>query len=108
MQIGVLKQYEPRPIAWDKRLRRPPKVPVEALPQIGIVTPSYGQAAFLESTMLSVLNQGYPGLHYVVQDGGSRDMSPEIIARYAPRLRHWESAPDRARPTRSERALSAH
>jgi ADP-heptose:LPS heptosyltransferase/GT2 family glycosyltransferase len=93
MQIGVLKHYEPRPIEWDKRMPRP-KVPEAALPKIGIVTPSFGQPAFLESTIVSVLNQEYPKLLYVVQDGGSRDASPEIIARYAPRLRHWASEPD--------------
>jgi glycosyltransferase involved in cell wall biosynthesis len=62
---------------------------------MGIVTPSYCQPAFLESTMLSILNQGYPRLLYVVQDGASRDASPEIIGRYAPRLTHWASEPDK-------------
>ena len=95
MQIGVLRQYEPRPIVWDDRLRRPPKAAPEALPAIGIVTPSFGQAAFLESTMLSILNQGYPKLHYAVQDGGSKDASPEVIARYAERLTHGVSEPDK-------------
>jgi ADP-heptose:LPS heptosyltransferase len=94
MQIGVMKQYEPRPIAWDSRIRIP-KLPAGSLPKIGIVTPSFGQPAFLESTMLSVLNQDYPNLLYVVQDGGSPDHSPGIIERYASRLRHWQSAPDK-------------
>ena len=71
MQIGVLQQYAPRPIQWDPRLRRKPRVPDGRLPQIAIVTPSYDQPAFIESTMLSVLNQKYPKLLYVVQDGGS-------------------------------------
>ncbi len=93
MQIGTLRQYEPRPIRWDRRLARA-GVPDAALPAMGIVTPSYGQPKFVESTMLSVLNQNYPKLLYVVQDGGSPDSSPEIIARYASRLRHWQSAPD--------------
>ena len=93
MQIGVLVQYEPRPIAWDRGLAKP-GAPGE-LPTIGIVTPSFGQPAYLESTMLSVLNQGYEKLLYVVQDGASPDASPEIIARYAPRLAHWASEPDR-------------
>ncbi len=44
-------------------------MPTDALPKIGIVTPSYCQPAFLESTMLSILNQEYPKLLYVVQDG---------------------------------------
>ncbi|MDX2187148.1 MAG: glycosyltransferase family 9 protein [Opitutaceae bacterium] len=93
MQIGVLRHHEPRPIRWDRpRLRR---VPDTALPVIGIVTPSYGQAAFLESTILSVLNQSYPKLKYVVQDGGSKDASTEIIARYASQLHHWASEPDK-------------
>jgi glycosyltransferase involved in cell wall biosynthesis len=59
------------------------------------VTPSFAQPAFLESTMLSILNQDYPKLLYVVQDGASGDASSEIIARYAPRLRHWASEPDK-------------
>ena len=92
MQIGVLRQYAPRPIAWDKRLGARGAGP---LPKLGIVTPSYGQPAYLESTMLSILNQAYPSLLYVVQDGASRDASPEIIARYAARLRHWASEPDK-------------
>jgi glycosyltransferase involved in cell wall biosynthesis len=93
MQIGILRQYEPRPIQWDRRIGKP-ALPDERLPRMGIVTPSYGQHKFVESTMLSVLNQDYPKLLYVVQDGGSPDSSPEIIARYASRLRHWQSAPD--------------
>ena len=93
MQIGILRQYEPRPIEWDPRM---PKAAVadDALPRLGIVTPSFAQPAFLESTMLSILNQDYPRLLYVVQDGASRDASAEIIARYGARLTHWASEPD--------------
>jgi glycosyltransferase involved in cell wall biosynthesis len=94
MQIGVLRQYAPRPLVWDHALPGPRR-PDDSLPQIAIVTPSYGQEQFLERTMRSVLDQSYPKLLYVVQDGGSKDRSPEIIARHAARLRHWESAPDR-------------
>jgi glycosyltransferase involved in cell wall biosynthesis len=64
-------------------------------PVITIVTPSFNQARFLEETLRSVLGQGYPALEYIVMDGGSTDGSAGIIRRYAPRLAHWESAPDR-------------
>ena len=94
MQIGVLRQYEPRPIVWDRGLQRV-AVADEALPKVGVVTPSYGQPAFLESTIVSILNQDYPRLLYVVQDGGSKDESPQIIARYESRLRHWASEEDK-------------
>lgn len=95
MQIGILRHYDPRPIAWDNRLPKRPRLPESRLPRLGVVTPSFGQPAYIESTILSVLNQAYPKLIYVVQDGGSPDATREIIARYAGRLRHWESAPDR-------------
>ena len=65
-----------------------------ALPKISIVTPCLNQASYLESAMRSVLAQEYPNLEYIVMDGGSRDGSVEIIQRHAPRLAHWESAPD--------------
>jgi len=53
-----------------------------SLPAISIVTPSYNQGAFLESTIRSVIGQDYPNLEYIVVDGGSSDQSPEIVERY--------------------------
>jgi ADP-heptose:LPS heptosyltransferase/GT2 family glycosyltransferase len=94
MQIGVLRQHDPKPLVWQKKFPSY-KVPEERLPKIAMVTPSYGQEAFVESTIVSILNQNYPKLLYVVQDGGSKDHSAEIIARHADRLKHWESAPDK-------------
>ncbi len=67
---------------------------MKTLPRISIVTPSYNQAPFLEQTMRSILDQGYPNLEYIVMDGGSTDGSAEIIGRHAERLAHWVSAPD--------------
>jgi glycosyltransferase involved in cell wall biosynthesis len=64
------------------------------LPRISIVTPSFNQAQFLERTIRSVLDQGYPELEYLVMDGGSTDGSIEIIRRYADRLTYWTSGPD--------------
>lgn len=65
------------------------------LPKISIVTPSFNQGEFLEKTITSVLDQGYPELEYMVIDGGSTDASVDIIRRYAGRLTHWESEQDR-------------
>ena len=63
-------------------------------PRISVVTPSYNQAEFLEASLRSVIDQGFPDLEYVVIDGGSTDGSIDIIRRHEADLLYWVSEPD--------------
>lgn len=67
---------------------------MDTWPKISVVTVSYNQAEFLESTLRSVLDQAYPNLEYIVIDGGSTDGSKEILERYSDAFDYWVSEPD--------------
>ncbi len=63
-------------------------------PRITIVTPSYNQGQYIEETILSVINQDYPNLEYIIIDGGSSDNTVEIIKKYSDRITYWISEKD--------------
>jgi glycosyltransferase involved in cell wall biosynthesis len=65
----------------------------EREPLVTIVTPSLNSERFVEHSILSVLEQDYPRIEYIVMDGGSTDGTIGILRKYERRLR-WESAPD--------------
>ena len=94
LRLGIYEQYAPRRLRVPARYLASKTSRVDAS-LVSIVTPSFAHARFLERTLRSVLEQDYPRLEYIVQDGGSRDGTDEILQRYAPRLTHAESAPDR-------------
>ncbi|MDA8631247.1 glycosyltransferase [Litoricolaceae bacterium] len=66
----------------------------EDWPKISIVMPSFNQVQFIERSILSVLNQGYPNIELIIIDGGSSDGTVKIIKRYEDRIAYWVSEKD--------------
>jgi glycosyltransferase involved in cell wall biosynthesis len=79
------KSNNPKNERWDNNI----------YPKVSIVMPVYNQMQFIERSILSVLNQGYPNLELIVIDGGSTDGSVEIIKKYESRITYWHSGPDK-------------
>ena len=53
-----------------------------------VVIPTYNRAGFLPATLEAILGQTVAPAEIIVVDDGSTDASPEVLARYAPRVRH--------------------
>lgn len=55
-------------------------------PKLSIITVVYNNARDIERTLLSVLNQTYPHIEYIVIDGASTDGTLEILKRYSDQI----------------------
>lgn len=62
--------------------------------KVYVITVCRNAGNFLEPTMLSVLNQTYDNIAYVIVDGASTDGTLEVIRKYEKRLATWVSEPD--------------
>jgi len=74
-------------------------------PKITVITVCYNAAATIEETILSVVDQTYDNIEYIIIDGGSTDGTVEIIKRHAEggsehgkhnnAITYWISEPDK-------------
>lgn len=54
--------------------------------KITIITVCFNSAATIEKSILSVLNQDYPFIEYIIIDGGSKDATLSVIDKYRDRI----------------------
>ena len=64
-------------------------------PKLSVITIVYNNVRDIERTVLSVLNQTYPNIEYLVIDGASSDGTLEILKKYEGRLAKLISEKDK-------------
>lgn len=64
-------------------------------PKLSVITIVYNNVSAIERTMLSVLNQTYQNIEYIVIDGNSSDGTTELIGKYKDRLAKFVSENDK-------------
>lgn len=64
-------------------------------PLITIITVCYNAVSTIEKTILSVINQTYTNIEYIIVDGNSNDGTINTIKKYENKISHWISEPDK-------------
>ncbi|MGB4399247.1 MAG: glycosyltransferase family 2 protein [Daejeonella sp.] len=63
-------------------------------PKLSVITIVYNNVSDIERTILSVLNQTYPSIEYIIVDGASTDGTLDILTSYESRLSRLISEKD--------------
>lgn len=64
-------------------------------PKLSVITIVYNNVKDIERTMLSVLNQSYANIEYIIIDGASTDGTKDIIHKYKDKLGQFISEKDK-------------
>ncbi len=66
----------------------------EKKPLVSIITVVFNSELYLEKTILSIINQEYANIEFIIVDGGSKDNTLEIIKKYEKFITKWISEKD--------------
>lgn len=68
---------------------------IPGYPLVTVITVVFNGDKYLEATILSIINQSYDNIEYIVIDGGSTDKTLDIIDKYDHSIDCWVSEPDK-------------
>lgn len=63
--------------------------------KVSVVTVCYNAVDTIEKTILSVINQTYQNIEYIIIDGGSKDGTVDVINKYRDKIAYFVSEPDK-------------
>jgi len=63
-------------------------------PKVSVVIPSYNQGLFIESTIISIINQNYKNIELIIIDACSTDSTVQILNKYNDFITYWVSERD--------------
>lgn len=63
-------------------------------PLISVITAVLNGEEYLEQTILSVINQSYKKVEYIIINDGSTDNTANILKKYDEQIAYWESQPN--------------
>lgn len=76
-------------------------------PVFSIITVTYNAEKVLEETILSVINQSYKSIEYIIIDGNSSDNTTDLIRKYSDGISYWISEPDQGLYDAMNKGLNA-
>lgn len=62
--------------------------------KFSVITVSYNASKTIKETLISVCNQSYQNVEYIIIDGGSTDGTCEIVETYRDKIAYFVSEPD--------------
>lgn len=62
--------------------------------KFSVIMVCYNSAKTIEQAIISVLQQSYTNVEFIIIDGGSKDGTKDIIQKYQDKITYWESEPD--------------
>lgn len=63
--------------------------------KLSVITVTFNAEKYLEQTILSVVNQKYSNIEYIIIDGGSTDNTVDIIKKHETKIAYWVSEKDK-------------
>jgi len=100
-QSGQFKSYFTLPANKKRideggiRLNGKQKKQISNKPRVTVITAVYNGEKFIENTIVSIINQAYDNLEFIIIDGGSNDSTVDIIKKYENSIDYWVSEPDK-------------